>query len=283
MDDGRLRALLTAVECGSFSKAAIELGYTQSAMTHLVNNLESELGCRLLLRGSQGVRFSDEGEMLLPYITAVLDACDSLKSAAGEFGEISSRRLNIGCFPSIARSELPALIHSFSNECPDIKTDITVSGGELLRMLEKGEVNIALVDEGSAEGFDWMPIKTVPLAAVVPPDFCWQGDSIPIERLFDEPFISCDGQYVEKLLPKKIRRMQVTASDDAAIISMVAGGLGVSVLSSLSLRGYEGPVRVLKLSRPVFVTVGAAVKRGAAQSSSLRRFIGFLKNFYAEG
>ena len=51
MDDGKLRALLTAVECGSFSKAAAQLGYTQSAMTHLVNKLEAEVGCTLLERG----------------------------------------------------------------------------------------------------------------------------------------------------------------------------------------------------------------------------------------
>lgn len=54
MDDGKLRALLTAVECGSFSKAAAQLGYTQSAMTHLVNKLEAEVGCTLLERDSQG-------------------------------------------------------------------------------------------------------------------------------------------------------------------------------------------------------------------------------------
>ena len=48
MDDGKLRALLTAVDCGSFSKAAAQLGYTQSAMTHLVNKLEAEIGCTLL-------------------------------------------------------------------------------------------------------------------------------------------------------------------------------------------------------------------------------------------
>ena len=72
MDDGKLRAVLTAVERGSFSKAAAELGYTQSAMTHLVNNLEAELGCTLLNRGSHGVRLSEEGEHLLPYIKGVI-------------------------------------------------------------------------------------------------------------------------------------------------------------------------------------------------------------------
>ena len=47
MDDKRLRALLTAVQCGSFGKATAQLGYTQSAMTHMVNKLEAELGCTL--------------------------------------------------------------------------------------------------------------------------------------------------------------------------------------------------------------------------------------------
>jgi len=61
MDDGKLRALLTAVECGSFSKAAAQLGYTQSAMTHLVNKLEAEVGCTLLERDSQGIRLTDAG------------------------------------------------------------------------------------------------------------------------------------------------------------------------------------------------------------------------------
>ena len=56
MNDKKLRALLTAVQCGSFGKATAQLGYTQSAMTHMVNRLEAELGCTLLVRGSHGVR-----------------------------------------------------------------------------------------------------------------------------------------------------------------------------------------------------------------------------------
>ena len=40
MDDGKLRALLTAVECGSFSKAAAQLGYTQSGITQMIRSME---------------------------------------------------------------------------------------------------------------------------------------------------------------------------------------------------------------------------------------------------
>ena len=109
MDDGRLRAVLTAVDCGSFSKAAAELGYTQSAMTHLVNNLEAELGCTLLNRGSHGVRLSEEGEHLLPYIKGVIDACDALRQEAAaqsrtQRHQLSLRALRALRCPSFCRS-----------------------------------------------------------------------------------------------------------------------------------------------------------------------------------
>ena len=103
MDDGKLRALLTAVECGSFSKAAAQLGYTQSAMTHLVNKLEAEVGCTLLERDSQGIRLTDAGKHLLPYIQNVVCACDTLLQEAAEQNDPRTRTLRIGCFASIAR------------------------------------------------------------------------------------------------------------------------------------------------------------------------------------
>ena len=95
MDDGKLRALLTAVECGSFSKAAARLGYTQSAMTHLVNKLEAEVGCTLLERDSQGIRLTDAGRHLLPYIQNVVCACDTLLQEAAEQNDPRTRTLRL--------------------------------------------------------------------------------------------------------------------------------------------------------------------------------------------
>ena len=131
MDDVRLRAVLTAVERGSFSKAAAELGYTQSAMTHLVNNLEAELGCTLLNRGSHGVRLSEEGEQLLPYINGVIDACDALRQEAAAQSRTQSHQLSLGCFASIARAELPAILQEFKKAYTDIDIEVTVRGYEL--------------------------------------------------------------------------------------------------------------------------------------------------------
>ena len=66
-----------------------------------------------------------------------------------------------------------------------------------------------------------------------------------------------------------------------AILSMVAGGLGVSVLSAFSLAGYEGQVRVIPLTQPVSRRLGVAVKAPPAANTAARYFLSFLKRQYA--
>lgn len=63
---------------------------------------------------------------------------------------------------------------------------------------------------------------------------------------------------------------------------MVAGGLGVAVLSSLSLTGYEGTVRTIELDEPIVVRIGVAVRNSASQSSAVRRFVRFVKSCYPD-
>lgn len=66
----------------------------------------------------------------------------------------------------------------------------------------------------------------------------------------------------------------------APILSMVAGGLGVSVLSAFSLAGYENRVRVIPLDRPLSRRLGVAVKSMPAANSPARLFLAFLKRQY---
>lgn len=280
MNDKKLRALLTAVQCGSFGKATAQLGYTQSAMTHMVNRLEAELGCTLLVRSSHGVRLSEEGEQLLPYMQAVIDTGDALRREAAALGKLHENTLRIGCFASIARARLPELLRKFRKIHPEIRVDVLVRGYELAAELEEENIQLALVDEACGKGFYWTPLTDAPLVAVVPPDFSWKEDTIPLERLLQEPFLSCPEQYIERMLPQDAARVEVTASDDAAILSMVAGGLGVSVLSAFSLAGYEGQVRVIPLAQPISRRLGAAVKSPPAANTAARYFLTFLKRQY---
>ena len=61
MDIKKVQALLAAVDRGSLTAAASDLGYTQSGLTHMMNSLEIELGLNLLVRSKSGVRLSPCG------------------------------------------------------------------------------------------------------------------------------------------------------------------------------------------------------------------------------
>ena len=74
MDTKKYEALLASARLGSFTKAAQELGYTQSGLTHMMNALEQELGFPLLERGHYGTRLTERGAELEPAILQFVEA-----------------------------------------------------------------------------------------------------------------------------------------------------------------------------------------------------------------
>lgn len=276
MDENKLRALLTAVQCGSITKAAAQLDYTQSGMTHMMNKLETELGCRLLERTSHGVKLTVQGEHLMPYVHNVLRACDVLRREADECSNLQGQCLRVGCFPSIARSWLPGVLQRFRKMHPEVRVDVLVRGNELVEALEDEKIQVALIDDHCARGFEWTPLLRVPLLAVVPLDYPWEEKTVPLEHLLEGTFISGAEQDIEPYLPPDAPHLKIDAADDATIISMIVGGMGVSVLSSLSLIGFEDRVRGIPLREPIECELGVAVRSSRTASAPVRAFINFL-------
>lgn len=276
MDENKLRALLTAVQCGSITKAAAQLDYTQSGMTHMMNKLETELGCRLLERTSHGVKLTVQGEHLMPYVHNVLRACDVLRREADECSNLQGQCLRVGCFPSIARSWLPDVLQRFRKMHPEVRVDVLVRGNELVEALEDEKIQVALIDDHCARGFEWTPLLRVPLLAVVPLDYPWEEKTVPLEHLLEGTFISGAEQDIEPYLLPAAPHLKIDAADDATILSMIIGGMGVSVLSSLSLIGFEDRVRGIPLREPIECELGVAVRSSRTASAPARAFINFL-------
>lgn len=68
----QLHIFATLVRCRSFTAAARELGVTQSAVSHAIGVLETDLDCRLMDRTHRGVRLTASGEMLLRRTAEIL-------------------------------------------------------------------------------------------------------------------------------------------------------------------------------------------------------------------
>ena len=67
MNIQKYMAFVETVESGSFTRAAQKLDYSQSGISRMIHDLETEWGISLLERGHSGVRLTSDGLKLLPY------------------------------------------------------------------------------------------------------------------------------------------------------------------------------------------------------------------------
>ena len=113
MDSKKLEILITAVDLGSFSKAAEVVGYTQSGLTHLVDSLEREIGLTLVQRGHSGVSLTKDGEALMPAIREFLRANARLENQISAITEKSAQTIRIAAYASIAMRWMPEILYRF--------------------------------------------------------------------------------------------------------------------------------------------------------------------------
>ena len=120
MDIGKYRALLRTVEMGNITRAAEELGYTQSAVSRIIADLEQEWGVTLLTRGRMGVVLSSAGEALLPHLRAVCNADRELLEEVDQLHGLTRGTIRVGTFNSISVHWLPRLMKTFLERYPGI-------------------------------------------------------------------------------------------------------------------------------------------------------------------
>lgn len=79
MDLKKLEVLLRAADNGSFVKTAQDLMYTQSGITHIINNMEKELGFPLFIRTNKGVVCTEEAKRILPLVRQLRNVNEALQ------------------------------------------------------------------------------------------------------------------------------------------------------------------------------------------------------------
>ena len=105
MDTEKYQALLQAVEQGSITAAARDLGYSPSGLTRMLDSLERDLGFSLLFRTSQGVQLTAIRELL--YWSRQIR-----EESAGILG-LEQGELFVGSYYSIASCWLPEILRAF--------------------------------------------------------------------------------------------------------------------------------------------------------------------------
>ena len=290
MESKKLEALLMAVDLGSFTKAAEVLGYTQSGLTHMMNSLEKEVGFTLLERGRSGVRLTEEGERIAPAVREFLQANARLDSVIEQVASSRTEIIRVSAYASIAMHWLPGIIQRFREECPDVDVDIRMADHVDVpyELLAQGKMDAILVSPQDEGQYEWVHLADDPMFAVLPKDFDTQGmTAFPLAAFEARDFIM-PSQGFDKDIMRIFNRIGVkphilpTWVDDPTVISMVSHGLGVSMMTELTVRGRTDGVKLLPVEPASSRELGLAVRSLDAASDGLCHFIDCTKRVVAE-
>lgn len=165
----RYIAFLKVFERNSFSDAARDLGYTQSAVSQMIKSLEEELGVTLLVRSRSGVALTYEGRHLLPYIRDTVNAYRMLQSQAAGFSGLEQGTIRLGTFTSVSSYLLPPAMERFRRLHSGIRFELYQGlYYEIEDWVREGVVDFGFTDMLRTTPFPCEPIYQDTMLAVLP-------------------------------------------------------------------------------------------------------------------
>ncbi len=285
----KFQAFLKTVETGSITKAANQLGYTQSAVSRMIADLEDSWGVTLLTRSHPGVEISSEGLLLLPALQALAKDYADLQYLVSEIHGLHSGLIRVGAFTSVATGWLPLMIKAFHEQYPNITFQL-VNGeyNQIETWLRRGTVDCGFLALPVAGDLDARFLFQDALVVVMPPHHPMaDAPCFPVDRLSSEDFISLKEEqdheitrFLEHLRQKPNICYEV--SNDFAILSMVECGLGISVVHELILHPNRYGIVKKHFDIPQNRNIGIAVAPGAPSSTATRLFVDYAEEWARE-
>ena len=188
-----IRNLVTFVriaEVKNFSKTAQQLGYSQSAVTMQIKQLEEELQTSLFERIGKQVKLTQAGQRLLPYALEILNSLQNMQMIVHEPEEIRGP-LRIGTCESYLISVLPPIFSKMRRICPQAEISThTAMVEDLFHMMRQNDVDVLYFLDEKLYFPEWIKVSEEPerihfVASAASPLAAQK--KIPVERILQEP------------------------------------------------------------------------------------------------
>lgn len=240
MEIRQLNTFVKIVQLQSFSKAAQELGYSQSAVTIQIGLLEQELNTRLFDRMGKCITLTPPGKQFLHYANNVLKEIHEAKSALGK-PDALERTLHIGTIESLCFFKFPSLLQYFYKNHPQISIKITTdSPKKLIHMMEHNQVDIIYILDYPIYNSNWVKVmeRQEYIVFVSSPLFSLsKSPMVSLSDLMDKPFFLTEKEdnyrhALDQHLASKNMEIKpfLEAGNTEFIINMVKNNLGLSFL-----------------------------------------------------
>ena len=273
-------AFVETVDQGSFTRAAEKLHYSQSGISRMIRDLETEWKVTLLERGKGGVKLTSDGMKLLPFARSVCAEVEKLQVQVDELSGLRAGLIRVGALSAAAAGLLPGWVEAFLREHPNIDFELLVGEQrEIEEWIFSGRVDLGVLDLPADPELETVFLEQDPLLAVLPeghPDAL--GEVFPISGFMDEPFLLLEKENraeASRLLEScgVTPHVRFTTWDEQTILSMVERGLGVSILPALALKRCPWRVAARRLDVPAYRNLGIALRSRKTASLAVKSFL----------
>lgn len=241
----QLKAFLLTARHQSFSRAADELCITQSGMSVLVRELESQLGFRLFERTTRRVKLTESGSRLLPIAGRSLLELEGAAIDIGRSASAAQGSLLLAAGPFPSAELLPHAISAYALRDPRLHVRLVdAEGARLVDLVQSGEVDVAVaggvwhdapgVERSTLARFALALISAADLSPALPRELRWRD--IVAQKLVGLPPDYAIQHLIDEQLARAGRHAppEVVCNFLETQIAMVEVGAGVAVIPTFA-------------------------------------------------
>ncbi|GAA3801621.1 LysR family transcriptional regulator [Sphaerisporangium flaviroseum] len=255
-----LRLLDVVARTGSFTAAADELNYTQSAVSRRIASLEREAGGPLFERLARGVRPTPAGTLLHRHAREVLERLDRARAELAAVHHGSGGRLRVGAFATANAVLVPEALRRFKEARPEVELTLVEGvSARLMERLQEGSLDLAVVSDYpsglSRSGEAGLTLLfTDELLLALPRDHrLAHQEVVDLGDLRDENWIEGAPPGHATMLAESCMRVGFAPKVGIRIgewtgkLGYVAAGLGVALVPAMAARAVRGDLALRSL------------------------------------
>jgi DNA-binding transcriptional LysR family regulator len=240
----QLRIFLAVARHRSFSRAARDVGLTQSAASLSVRQLEAELGLQLVDRTTRQVHLTAAGAHLVANLSRLTEELDATLRELRDIGVQHRGRVKLACVPTVARSLMPGCVARCAIDWPNVSLEIDdTAATDVIRKVTGGEVEFGIASgEPELPGLHAEPLLPDPFHLV-----CRRDDPVAASgtvtwnqlagrRLVMLNNTSGSRQVIEATLAQTGTQADICLelAQPGSVLGMVEAGIGIAILPELA-------------------------------------------------
>lgn len=287
---------IAAVDFGQVSIAARELNVSQSAVTAAIKHLEELLEVSLFLRTPQGVRLTPEGARFLQHARNIVAAVDDAMHAPLTTDRVLNGIVRVGVTYTVAGYFLPHLHARFSRNHPGVDIQLfELPRNAIEHRLLDGDLDTAVLLVSNLRNKETLAYETLMRSRrrlwLPPGHRLLSVPTISLKQIAEEPYVMLTVDEADQTAAKYWHdaglepNIVFNTSSVEAIRSMVASGMGVSILSDMvyrpwSLEGQRLETRNVNADIPT-MDVGFAWSKQNPATTEAKSFLDFLSQAFS--